>query len=150
MGWLTSLVDTYNHELERRKNRPFLQAVMAAAAMVASADGQVTFPQRVRLDQIIETLKQLDVFDPHEAVEIFQDYCDAILTSRRAGHDRAVADMIAAAEDKQTAELIVRVCLAIMNADREASLADQVEIVSICNLIGVEPTNLGLYVDDLK
>lgn len=150
MGWLTDIQDRYQRELERRKNKPFMQAVMAAAAMVAIADGKVSFPQRARLDQIIEAIEILNVFDPHEAVDIFKDYVDDILADRSAGHDRAMHDMLAAADDKKTAELIVRVCLAVMHADREPALADEVEIVSICSMLGVPAENLGLYIDRLK
>ena len=122
---------------------------MAAAALVAIADGKVSFPQRARLDQIIEALEELAVFDPHEAVDVFKDYVEDIINNGAKGHDRAMTDILGVAQDPKTAELIVRVCLAVMHADREPALADQIEIVTICSLLDVDPTNLGLYVDTM-
>ena len=78
-GFLASLLKGYRAQLERRRNEPFLQAVMAASALVATADGEVAFSQRVRVDQILETLEQLKVFDPHEGVNLFNAYAEKIL-----------------------------------------------------------------------
>ena len=55
----------------RHHNLPFLKATMAACALVATANGEVSFSERVRVDQIIETLEALQVYGPHEAVNIF-------------------------------------------------------------------------------
>ena len=43
------LGDRYREALERHRNLPFLKATMSAAALVAMADGRVSFAQRIRL-----------------------------------------------------------------------------------------------------
>jgi tellurite resistance protein len=43
--------------------------------------------------------------------------------------------------------LLLRVCVAVSEADGEASLADQIEIVSMCSRFGIDPAECGLYID---
>jgi len=146
-GFLDSLVGRYRSQAERNRNRPFLRGTMAACALVATADGQVSFGERVRVDQVMQTLDALRVFDPHEGVDLFNDFTDAILRAPSEGRPHAIEAMRAAAANRQTAELLIRICLAVSEANGSVSLADQIEIVTLCSLLGVEPTNLGLYPD---
>ncbi len=120
---------------------------MAACALVASTDGEVSFAEEVRVDQILQTLDQLSIFDPHEGVDLFKDYTDAIFVNPEIGHDAAMAKVAEIARDPEHGKLLIRVCLAISEADGEISLADQIEIVSICSRFGINPSDCGLYID---
>ena len=79
MGFLATLTDKFQEQMERHRNRPFLRAVMAACALVAAADGKVSLAERVRVDQILDTLEELRIFDPHEGVDLFNEFTDAII-----------------------------------------------------------------------
>lgn len=151
MRFIDTLVNQFQDHLERRRNLPFLKACMAACAMVASADGDVSFAERVRVDQILETLNRLKVFDPHEGVNIFNDFTDAILANSRKGHGDALKFAIEGTPDPESRELLIRVCLAVseMNTgpDGTIPMTEQVEIVSLCSQLGVEARDCGLYID---
>jgi tellurite resistance protein TerB len=148
MAFLSSLMNDFQDHLERRKNRPFLSASMGVCALVAASDGEISFAERVRVDQILGTLKQLQVFDPHEGIDIFNAFTDDILADPRDGRARTWEAIMAGAPDAEARDLLIRMCLAISEANAETSLTDQIEIVSICGHLGVDPHNLGLYVDD--
>lgn len=148
-GVLETLTGMYREQMARQQNRPFLEAVMSAAALVCAADGEVTFPERMRLDQIIEAIKQLDVFDPHEAVDLFNEYTAAIQEDSETGRAAALKRIEPLAEDPELASLILRVCMGILEVEGEDNLTEQIEVVSICSRFGIEPKDLGLYVDDL-
>ena len=75
-GFLASLIDNWQDALDRHRNRPFLEAAMAACAVIATDDGTVSFAERVRVDQILETLDQLNIYDPHKGGDIFNEYVD--------------------------------------------------------------------------
>ena len=122
---------------------------MAACAMVSVSKGQVDFCDRVLLDQILTTLDRLKIFDPHEGVEIFNDFITKIRTSPKDGHEDALAAVKEVATDKKTAELIVRLCLAISLSDGKTSMVEQIEIVSFCSLLGVDANLLGLDMEEL-
>lgn len=152
MGFIETLLNNYQDHLERQKNRPFLRATMAACALVASADGKISFAERIRLDQILETLDRLRVFDPHEGVDLFNEFTDLILEHSEEGHVLALEAIMEGAPDEETRELLIRICCAVSEADSDAdgkkALADQIEIVTLCNRLGANPGNCGLYVDD--
>ncbi len=150
MSFLSTLINNFQEGLERNRNRPFLKATMAACALVATADGRVSLGERVRVDQILETLEALKVFDPHEAVDLFNDFCDAILKSPQEGHDTALSALADAAVDEETKTLIIRICCAISevkhpDGDDSTMSADQIEIVTLCSRLGVDPKICGLY-----
>jgi len=149
-GFLSALVDQFQAELERRENRPFLRAAMAACALVAVADGKVSFPEKVRVDQVLETLDALKVFDPHEGIDLFNTFADDIFADLKKGREAALEAILEGASDKKAKTLLIRICLAVSEANGEKALADQVEIVSLCSHLGVDPGHCGLYVDDLK
>jgi len=146
-GFLASLLNDYAIELERYRHRPFLKATMAACALAASASGEVTFAERIRVDQILATLDALKVFDPHDGVELFNEYAQGILDAPRAGREHALAAVQTVASDPQKAALLVRICLAVAEARGEKDLIAQIEIVMLCSLLEVDPGVVGLYTD---
>ncbi len=147
MGFIGTLTEHYREQMERNRNRPFLRATMAACALVAIADGVVSLGERVRVDQILETLDKLKVFDPHEGVDLFNEFTDGILESPARGRAVALKALEPVAGDPETAALMIRICLAVSEANGEKSLVDQIEIVTLCSLLGVEPKDCGLYTD---
>jgi len=146
-GFLQNLVDNYQTHMERQRNRPFLEGVMAACAMVATVDGEVSFAERVRVDQILGTLEQLKIFDPHEGIDMFNELTDAILSNPKDGHERAFSAMAQVAKEPENGALMLRICCAVSEADGEKTLADQIEIVSLCSRLGIDPVDCGLYVN---
>src|SRR5262245_24432352 len=106
---------------------------MAACALVAVADGEVSFGERIRVDQILGALEALQVFDPHEAVNLFNDFAEQILASPQKGRERAIAALKAVADDPTKAALLVRIFLAICEVSGERkSLVKQIEVVMLC------------------
>ena len=148
-GLLNNFTHLFNESQKKKQNRPFLNAAMAACAMVSMSEGEVRFCDRIRLDQILSTLERLKIFDPHEGVNIFNDYSEKISASPKEGHAEAVAVVKQVATDKTTAELIVRLCLAISLSDGKTSMVEQIEIVSLCSLLGVDANLLGLDMQKL-
>ena len=115
------------------------------AVRAAVADGAPSLSERIRVDQVVDTLDELKLFDSNEAVDLFNDYCQAILTAPQAGRQRAIDAVKAVTSDAETAELLVRICLAVAEAKGEKNLADQIEIVTLCSILEVEPRFAGLY-----
>ncbi len=146
-GFLASLQNDYSSLMARHRNRPFLKAVMAACSLAAVADGEVSFSERMRVDQILQTLEELKVFDPHVAVDLFNGYSAAILASPKRGRKKALKAVQAVTQNADTAELLIRICLAVAEAKGKKGLIDQIEIVTLCTILGVEPKFAGLYTD---
>ena len=143
-GILDNLKAFFQARNAKQQDRPFLEAAMAACAMVSASEGQVSFADRIRVDQIMDTLTQLKVFSAQEGVDLFSHYTAMILASPKAGRESALSTIRAVTTDMETAELLIDLCLAVSLSDGVTSLVEHIEIVSLCGLIGVDPDKIGL------
>lgn len=110
---------------------------MAATALVATADGEVTFSELSALDSVLESVQDLQMYDPHIAVDIYRDFADAIAENADAGRRDAMAAVAKIGRDHEAAELIIRVAVAISKADGELSPLEARAISDICGTLGV-------------
>ena len=142
-GFLQSLTEQYREQVSRHKNLPFLKATMASCAVVATADGKLSYTERVRVDQILATLEQLQVFDPHEGVDLFLEFAEHILMAPKDGHERALEALDWVKDEPETAKLIIRICLAVAesNGDNNARMAGLRDIVAANRKAGEQRTD---------
>jgi tellurite resistance protein TerB len=121
------VLDRFRIELRRHKQRPFLEAVAAACALVATADGEVSFSARARLDSVVESLSQLHVFDPHEVVDAFDENI-ARLSEDADGEATILAVIAAGTRAEGADDLLLRISAAMSLADGRDS-ADEREVI---------------------
>ena len=133
---LGSLKASIRKEVERHRNRPFLEATMAASALVAIADGKVTFSERHRIDQILENLEELRIFDVHEAIDLLNRHLERLGTSPRSGKTDALAAVTKIKDDPDAGRLLIKICVSISNADGDFSAAEHDQVDEICAQLG--------------
>ena len=121
---------------------------MAACALVASADGEISFGERIRVDQIFDALDTLKIFDSNEAVNLFNKYASGIFAAPKEGRGHAIAALKGVADDAEKSALLMRIFLAICEIGETKSLVKQIEVVMLCGLLGIEPDDFGLYIDN--
>ncbi len=143
MSFLTRLKETLQTQGERLKNRKVLEASMATAALVATADGVVTFSERVAVDQVLVNVDALMVFDAHEAIDRFNHFIDAIQTDPTAGEEAAMLAIATMKDDPASAEIMVRIGCAISRADGNFSTAEKMQVQAIADALGIEPPDLS-------
>ena len=129
--------ETLRNSLSRIRNRQFLDATMAATALVATADGEVTFSELSALDTVLESIQDLQIYDPHIAVDKYKDFADAIGDDPERGRRNAIATVHKVAGDADAAELVIRVAVAISKADGELSQQEAKSISDLCETLGV-------------
>jgi tellurite resistance protein TerB len=131
--------ERFRLELNRYKQRPFLEAVAAACALVATADGEVSFSERARLDSVIESLSQLRLFDPHEVVDAFDEH-----VARLAEVDDGMASMldavVAGTRAEGAADLLLRISAVMSRADGRESADEHEAMLHICRAIKLPDT----------
>ena len=134
-----SILDGLNERIARHRNRDFLKAAMAASALAAQADGTVTLSERYRIDEILARLERLRIYDPHKAVQIL----DAFLTELRNNGEVAERVLLGKlrriAEDREAAELIVRIALSVSRSDGKFSAPERAQFSEICAVLGFTP-----------
>jgi tellurite resistance protein TerB len=129
--------ETLRNSLSRMRNRQFLDATMAATALVSTADGDVTFSELSALDNVLDTIQDLQIYDPHVAVDIYRDFADAIAENPEQGRDTALAAASKIVGDHNAAELVILVAIAISKADGKLSAQESDVIQELCELLGV-------------
>lgn len=133
------MFERLKQELARHRQRPFLEAAMAACALIASADDQVSFSERARMDAVLESLAELRIFDPHEAVDLFDKCVDALRSDREAGQTAAFAAIRRGAAAPGAARLLVRICVAMSLADGAFVAHERAMLGLICSAVNLSP-----------
>ena len=134
---LDELMGVLRGEFARLRNRPFLDAAMAASALVATADGVVSFAERTRLDGVIERVRQLEVFEPHEAVDAFDYFVDAIQADAHLGREKAIAAITGFADKPEEAGYLMRIARAVALADQHISEAEQRQLEELKSILSI-------------
>ena len=129
---IVELVEDLKLALERMKHRPFLQATMATAALVAWADGEIRLSERSRLDDILENLDLLKIYDVHDAIDLFNDYVDRFKRQGGDAVEQALEDIGKVAHHPEEADLLVRIGLAISCADGDFEDVERKILRKIC------------------
>ena len=121
--------ETLRNSLSRIRNRQFLDATMAATALVATADGEVTFSELSALDSVLESVQDLHIYDPHIAVDRYRDFADAIAEDAESGRRAAFAAVGKIAGDRDA--------VAISKADGELTPQEARSISDLCGTLKV-------------
>ena len=143
MSLLQKLVDSLQLQGERLRNKKFLEASMAASALVATADGEVSFSERSAVDSILASVEALQVFDVHDAVDIFSDFVEAICQDPAPGRASALAAVSSVSGDDEAAELVVRIGCAISRADGAFTESEKAQVAEIAASLGIETPTIG-------
>jgi tellurite resistance protein len=141
---IRSAKDAFDRERERLRNRPFLDATMAASALVVMADGEVKFSELSALDDLLESVRELQVYDPHVATDLCRDYVDAIAADAVAGKAKALAAVGRIAGDDEASRLVIQMCLVISRSDGEFSECEVDAVRDLCAALWLDPGDVGL------
>ncbi len=131
-----------NEQLQRYRNKPFLEAMMAATALLALADDKVQLSERLALDYILENVKQLKLFDVHKAVNMFCDYGELLKNDYNLGKEKVFKAVAKFSGDKEKASLIIRACVLIAKADGKFSDEEQEVVNELCGVLGMESSEV--------
>lgn len=143
-GFFKEAADAIALEIERFRNRQFLEATMAASALVATADGAVRFAELHVLDEVLETVRALKIYDPHHAVDIYRGYVTELHDTPLLGRDHALKAVARIADEPEAARILIKVCLAIGTSDDAFSEPERSAIGAICDALGLPHSEAGL------
>jgi len=125
-------------KMERHRNKPFLEAMMSATALLAIADQEIVFSERLALDFILENVKELKVFDVHEAVNLFRDYSKEVQEDFNKAREKVLKTVAKFSGDHEKAALLVRACILIAKADGNFSEPEQEVVDELCQVLCLE------------
>ncbi len=133
------ILDGFNECIARHRNHDFLNAAIAASALATQGDGKITLSERYRIDGILARLERLRMYDPHQVARIL----DGLLTELRDNPEVARGILLGKlgriAEDREAADLIVRIALSVSHSDGGFSASKRARFAEICAVLGYAP-----------
>lgn len=130
---------------QRSKQKTFVESTMAACALVALADEEQRLAELVTRDRVLARVDEMRTFDHQRALEIYDRYARLIQDDPGAGRRQVLEKIAVLSSDRESAELLVRVCIAIGRADQTFSAQERSVVEAICRTLGIHPADLAVY-----
>ena len=96
------------------------------------------------LDQILEQLHELQAFDVHEAVDIFNAVIEALEKRPDEGRAKALDAVRVFSGDAAESRLLIRAACALCIADEDFSEAEQRQVAELCAELKIRPEDCDL------
>ncbi len=138
-----NLLESVQERLHQHRDRKFLKAAMAASALAAYADGTVSLTERYSIDDMLENLERLNLHDPEKAIQILNDYIHALQKDPEPAQAVLIGKLKRIADDREAADLIVQIALAVSYADGHFNYAERMQFAEICETLGVDPKEVS-------
>ncbi len=140
---LDKLSESFFGPAGRGGERAFVDAAMAASALVATADGEVSFAERSRLDDLLTKVEPLASFDVHEAADLFRVYAETIRADPADGRAQALKAVRPFRGDPDAARRLLRIACVMGRAGGAYSQPGMSEIRRLAETLGQNDPSAG-------
>jgi tellurite resistance protein len=131
------VVQAWSQKVGQLRNRAFLDAAMAAAALVSGADAQVRLSEQLALDEVLGRIDKLQVFEPNTAVDLHRRFVEQLEADADKGRRSALDAVRDFHGDPNDRLLILYVGAVIARADHELSAPEEAVLGEICDALGL-------------
>ena len=131
------ILKRWSTRLQRIRGQRFLDAAMAAAALVSTADEDVRLSEQFTLDRLLDRMEQLRIFDPRTGVELHRRHVERIMSNSREGRRNAIDAVSAFGGDEEKGLLILYVGAAVARADGDLSAPEMQALADIASSLGL-------------
>ncbi|MGK7948735.1 MAG: tellurite resistance TerB family protein [Xenococcaceae cyanobacterium] len=137
-GLVSSIEALLAKHHQKVRSRQFLEAVMGASAMLALADGEISFAELMARDYVLDHVRELQVFDPNEAAELFRTYAETISIDPKRGKTVILEAITQLSGDAELASLLLRICVVIGKSDCDFSQRERAVINTFGDVLGLD------------
>ncbi|MBU8880380.1 TerD family protein [Bacillus sp. FJAT-29790] len=123
----------------RYKSQDVLEAVVAACALVAMADGRLDPAERQKMMEFVNQSEELRVFDTNKVIQQFNLFVQRIERDSIIGRAEAFKALGRVRSKPEIARLVARYCIAIGYADGHFDPSEQQVVSQICMELGLNP-----------
>ncbi|MFZ7943542.1 TerD family protein [Neobacillus sp. 19] len=123
----------------RYKSQDVLDAVVAACALVAMADGYLDASERQKMLEFVHQSDELRVFDTNKVIQKFNLFISRMENDRMMGRAEAFRALGKIRSKPEIARLVARYCIAIGYADGNFDHHEQQMVADICRELGLNP-----------
>jgi tellurite resistance protein TerB len=126
------------------KNKEFLHAAMAGAALISLADGTISSSEKQKMIKFIENHEALKVFSTKEVIDAFGEYVSQIEFDKDIGDAKAYAALGKLKSNNEAARLVMRMILSIAAADGTFDEDEKEIAVKIAKELKLNPADFDL------
>lgn len=144
---LTDVMSGLTTQVERYKNKNVLEALMAASAYIAAADGHISREEKQKTVGFVRNNPLLSVYDTDEAVAIFTKYANGFEFDFEVGKAEALRVIGKFRDQTEVARMIIRVAIMIGNSDGDFDQDERLAVLDIVREVNQSPADFDL--DDL-
>lgn len=123
----------------RYKSQDVLEAVVAACALVAMADGYLDASERQKMIEFVNQSEELRVFDTNKVIQKFNFFISKLENDRMLGRAEAFRALGKIRTKPEIARLVARYCIAIGYADGNFDNNEKQMVSDICRELGLNP-----------
>lgn len=144
LNWLTEQRDKLRDEVSKFQNRNFMEAVVAACALVAVADGSIDPEEKRKMVGFIQNNDALKAFKMDDVIASFNKITAKLDFDMSIGKAEALAVIAKIKKNDAEARLAVRVASAIAASDGTVDEQEIAVMRTICNELGLNPSDFDL------
>lgn len=131
-------------EVSKVKNRTFMEAVVAACAMVAAADGTISSEEKQKMAGFMRNSDELKHFPMPDVIAFFEKVVGNFDFDAEIGKAEALKVIGRLRGKEEQARIMVRVACAIGASDGEFDQDERGVVRNICKELGLNPADFDL------
>ncbi len=140
----TTTTETQKIDISRFKNKDFLEAIIAACTLVATADGTVDVKEKAALAEAIKTNPSLKIFEVTQVMNSFDKFIANFEFSPNIGKTDAFQAVQKVKARSEESRLLIQLCCAIGTADGDFNAQEKEMVRELCHKLGFEPKEFNL------
>ncbi len=144
LNWLKEKKAQLKDEVARFKNKDFMEATVAACALVSAADGSISSEEKQKMMGFIQHSDALSVFKAEDVIASFNKIVGKFEFDMEIGKAEAFTYIGKVRKNADQARLLVRVCCAIGAADGEFDASEVAMVKTIARDLGLDPAEFDL------
>jgi tellurite resistance protein TerB len=126
------------------KNKEFLNAAMAGAALIALAEGEISASEKQKMVKFIESHDALSIFSTTDVINAFQDFVTQIEFDKDIGDAKAYAALGKLKSNNEASRLVLRMIISIAAADGDFDADEKVMAIKIARELNLNPADFDL------
>ena len=131
-------------EVSKFKNKTFMEATVAACAMVAAADGTVSSDEKQKMAGFIRNSDELKHFSMTEVIAFFEKVVGNFDFDAEIGRAEALKVIGRLRGNEEQARVMVRVACAIGASDGSFDEGEKAVVRTVCKELGLNPSDFDL------
>ncbi|MBT6094766.1 MAG: tellurite resistance TerB family protein [Rhodospirillaceae bacterium] len=142
-GFFDMVISHHKKNKTRAEKYGVFKASMAAAALLAMADGKRDLREDATLKALLKTLEDLKLYRTGDGTGMYSDFIGAIEKDGDAGRAEARDAIAAVKDDPEQAALVAAVCATVIRADGTVDHTEAQEMDQVCALLGLDAETIS-------